>query len=114
MSKSKISTINIPEELRHQGVEFTESWLNYGQTTLPNIFLFNSNLSSHAKILFAYLFECDQVNETFPTIEELEQVMGKTKPQIIKYRKELEKFGILKTIRTGRENHYEIDFGVLK
>ncbi len=109
----KVTSINVPEELQYQGVQFTESWLNYGQTTLPNIFLFNPEVSAQAKVLFAYLFECSQVNETFPTIEELEKVMGVTKPQIIKYKKELEDFGILKTIRTGRENHYEIDFGVL-
>lgn len=95
-------------------LKIKQKWLREGVTMIPNILLFEAELSLSARIVFAcILAHAFNKGRSFPPNWLLQTELGISEPQVIKYKKELVKYGLIKVIRTGRANHYEIDFDAL-
>ncbi len=91
-----------------------QKWLREGVTMLPNMLLFEAELSLSARIVFAcILAHAFNKGKSFPPNWLLQTELGISEPQVIKYKKELVRYGLIKVIRTGRANNYEIDFEAL-
>lgn len=95
-------------------LKIKQKWLREGFTMLPNTLLFEAELSLSARVVFAcILAHAFNKGKSFPPNWLLQTELGISEPQVIKYKKELVKYGLIKVIRTGRANNYEIDFDAL-
>ena len=86
-------------------------------TMVPRILIADTRLSPEAKLVGIALasFDGKKDGRIFPGNESLCEVIGRTEPMIIKYKKELEKCGYLKqTMRYSQTNEYTISVPLMK
>lgn len=96
-------------------IRVKEKWIREGFTVIPNVLLLDKRISPQAKVVFCILsVHAFTKGYAFPSYEILGEEIGLSKPQLIKYIKELEEAGVIEVTRTGRANRYEIIFSALE
>lgn len=97
--------IVVPDEYR---------WISEGFTDIPNVLLLDSELSLQARALAGIIIlHLMDSNACWPSNELLEEETGIGRSQLAQYKKELIKYGLLIVKRTGRQNVYMMNWGVL-
>ena len=99
------------EEIMDYGlgyVEFQDPVKRHGHTELPNVIARYPKISPTARCLYAiivsYAWKVEHLrkNYVFPTLDTLSSLLGRSKPQVIKYTKELVKAGLIEVIHRRR------------
>lgn len=82
-----------------------------GYTQLPNVVLYDEELSASARLLYAMLWDLATYAQDEPEQEEMAKKMGCAAKTLRGYLSELVKAGLVKTIRRGRglTNAYEVN-----